>query len=663
MLSNIFNNYTVNLVETVEELKDLKTLIEKSPTALGVDTETTGLIFGKDKIVGICLSVGLTYSIQDYQGYYLPVRHNNYENLPLDKVLALTQDILNNHTTWFFNRSFDVQMLEQEGIEIPLPDLHGTNDAQILVYLANQEARPALKDSAAKYLNWEVIKLASQFEEGNIDPVNADPRQFYIYAAGDALLTVFLAQHLWNAYPYIRKIYSTIDNYSGEAIRYLCNNKLYVDIDLAEEMCKERETKVREVEEAIYDFVGVRFNMNSTKPKIEAFSRYCTLTKRSASGKSFSTDVDVLDDLRKTFPGTPVAELASLMLEYSELTKELSTYLRKMKKFPKDGFRVNYNACLTTTGRLSSGGGNAYFVNLSIQNIPKVEVKLHVHPDERFGLIANEIEEGSLGKAKNKAGIRSLFIAPPGFSWMSYDYSAMEFRIAAIYANEKVWIDAIKNGEDLHMKTAEQIFHVQDESSRTKIKCINFGTLYGMSINTMAKMVGVTTQEAKKIYNLWLTSLPGIATWLRTIELQALSTGIVFTSFGRPRNLEKYLKSPDSGLRAFGLRCAVNSPIQGLGADICRVDLFKVLLEVRNNKDFRENCFLCNTVHDELNFYVRDCYRKEADNIIRKFMTVQLPSWPIPLDVEASIGQSWGAMVPFTANMMGQDGRLTDFIH
>jgi DNA polymerase-1 len=661
MITSEFNNYKVNLIETEEELDNL--IIHKE-TALGLDTETTGLIFGKDKIVGVCLSTGPDYSLENYQGYYLPVRHNNWKNLPLEKVVNLTQRILNENTTWFFNRNFDVQMLEQEGIEIPIPKLQGMNDAQILAYLVNQEPRPALKDSAAKYLNWEVIKLASQFEEGNIDPVNADPRQFYVYAAGDALLTVFLARHLWANYPYIRKIYSTVDNYALEAIRYLGNQLLYVDTELAAEVCRKKEGELRSIEEAIYDFVGTRFNMNSSKQRVEALSRYCTLTKRSEKG-SFSSDTDVLAGLMASFPGTQVAQLSELMLRHSELNKELSTYIRKMKSFPKDGFRVNYNPCLTATGRLSSGGGNKYYANLSIQNIPKVEVKLYVQPDERFGLIASTESEGSLGKVKNKAGIRSLFVAPEGFSWMSYDYSNMELRIAAIYANERTWIEAIKNGEDLHMNTAKKVFRLTqaDDQSRTKIKAINFGVLYGMGINKLAGDIHVSVPEAKKIYNEWLNTLPGIANWLKSAELNAMRTGFAFTMFGRPRDLRKYLQSPDSGSRAFGLRCAVNTPIQGFGADVCRTDLFKVLLEVKNNKDFRENCFLCNTVHDELNFYVRDCYRKEADTIIRKIMTIQLPDWEIPLDIEGSIGPSWGAMVPYTAPMMEESGRLIDFIH
>jgi DNA polymerase-1 len=659
MQTSLFNNYKVNLIETEEELD---ALILYKETSIGLDTETTGLIYGEDKIVGVCFSTGPNYSTEDYQGYYLPVRHNNWENLPLDKVLALTQRMMSEHITWFFNRNFDIQMLEQEGLEIPLPSIKGLNDAQILVYLANQEPRPALKTSASAFLGWDVIKLASQFEEGNIDPANADPRQFYTYAAGDALLTVFLARHIWNAFPYIRKIYSNIDNYSGEAVRFLSNQKIYVDNDLAAAMCKAKEQELRDVGEAIYDFVGVRFNMNSNLQKIEALQRYCTLTKKAKSGKSLSVDVNVLNDLIIAFPGTPAANLASMMLRHSELSKELSTYLRKMKKFPRDGFRINYNHCLTVTGRLSSGGGSKYYENLSIQNIAKVEVKSFVHPDERFGLIANDDATDALGKVKNKAGLRTLFIAPEGYSWMSYDYSAMEFRIAAIYANETVWIDAIKAGQDIHMTTAKTIFHTEDEASRTRIKKINFGTLYGMGLNTIAKEIGITLAEARRIYTKWLETLPNLASWLQRTDMEARTKGIVFTMFGRPRNLVKYLSSPDPGLRDFGRRCAINSPVQGLGADVCRVDLYKIMLEIRNNKDFRENCILANTVHDECNFFVRDEYRKEADTIIRKIMTVQLPDWPIALDVEGSIGQSWGAMVPFTANMMNNEGKLTDFI-
>jgi DNA polymerase-1 len=660
MQTALFNGYKVNLIETEEELDNL---VIYSETGVGVDTETSGLVYEKDVITGICLSTGPSYSTEDYQGYYLPVRHNNWKNLPIDKVLFLMQKILDNYTTWFFNRNFDVQMLEQEGITIPLPSLKGgTNDAQILVYLTNQEPRPALKDSAARYLNWEVLKLASQFEESNIDVPNADPTKFYIYAAGDAILTVFLAKYLWEKYPFIRRIYATVDNYSGEAIRFLCNRLLYLDTDKAKEMCEMQEAKIREIEQTIFDFVGVRFNMRSTQQRVEVLSRYCTLQKKTKKGTTFSTDDTVLSDIVHALPNTPAAFLAGKMLEYATLNKEITSYLRKMSNFPKNGFHVNYNGCLTVTGRLSSGGGSSYFANLNIQNIPKVEIKMYVHPDERFGLIANLDPENALGKVKNKAGMRTLFIAPEGWSWMSYDYSSMELRIAALYANERTWINAIKEGKDIHMETARAIFHMTDDASRTKIKAINFGVLYGMGLTLLAKNMGATYNEAKNIYNSWLAALPGISRWMQKVEFDAKRTGYVSTLFGRPRFLKKYFDSQDPGLRDFGRRCAINTPVQGLGGDICRVDLFKVMMESRTNKDFRENCLLCNTVHDELNFYVRDAYRYEADRIIRKIMTVQLPGWEVPLDVEGSIGPSWGSMVPFTHEMMDPDGRLKDFI-
>lgn len=178
MLDSKYNGYDVHLIESVDELQMIRDLADPK-VQVGIDTETTGLNFLKDRVVGVCISVGHGYSRGQYHGFYIPVRHQYYDhNLPVEVVMELTQWLVDNFKTCWFNRNYDFAMLEFDGFNAPFVGM--THDAQIMCHLATSEPFPALKASVKKYLNFDVL----DFESNNAKDHNfatTDPRVSYVY--------------------------------------------------------------------------------------------------------------------------------------------------------------------------------------------------------------------------------------------------------------------------------------------------------------------------------------------------------------------------------------------------------------------------------------------------------------------------------------------------
>lgn len=322
MKTSLFNNYKVNLIESLEDIEIMKSQFSKD-IMVGCDTETTGLSYLTDKIVGYCFSTGKSYSVNDYQGYYLPVRHLNYNNLPLDKVVEVTQWVLDNFKVCFFNRPFDFSMMELDGIHCPF--VGHTHDAQIMAFLVTGESFPALKPSVKKYLKLDII----EFSDNNATDHNfgtTDPTVTYVYAANDPLITVLLARKLWSEYPYIRKIYP-IDNKAGEAVRKFAKETLvYLNYDILDKESESVNFQIQELKNKIFSFVGYQFKLNSTRDKGDALC--------------FSEDTEFLTE--KGF------------LHYDDITTE------KLAQYNVNTNEVEY---VLPEGRISRSSEDMYHIN------------------------------------------------------------------------------------------------------------------------------------------------------------------------------------------------------------------------------------------------------------------------------------------------------------
>lgn len=347
MITKQFNSYKVNLVQSIEEFSYIKSLL--SPDVhVGIDTETSGLDFNLDEIAGVCISLGKSYSPEHYQGFYFPLRHINYPNLPLKQVIDLVQFLVDNYTTVWWNRDFDFTFLEKEGFIAPCPGK--SHDAQCMAHLVRCEPFPSLKQYTKDYLKFEVISYEDNKAVNNSFKTT-DPTVSFIYASFDPIITALLARKLWSDYPYIRKIYP-LDNTFAECMRrFMLSTNLYIDKELLQPMLEENKRQLIETQETIYHLAGYRFNIDSNVDKADVLSRFVTLTAKTSSGK-YKVSKDILSTIDHP--------LAKLMVKYTNLRHFRNTYLEKMEAFPNP-FKVNYHhcnaACLTKDNLVRTDGG------------------------------------------------------------------------------------------------------------------------------------------------------------------------------------------------------------------------------------------------------------------------------------------------------------------
>lgn len=560
MRDAIFNGYPVHLVETVEEIHSLK---EKfTPKVMcGVDCETAGLEFKEEQIAGVCLSGGSDYSVKGYAGYYLPIRHNGYNNLPIEEVMKLTQWVIDNRRTVFHNRNFDASMLEYDGVKIPF--VGGMHDSQIMCYLVFNEQYPALKDYCKRFLKWDMIEFSeNKAEDHNFK--TTDPTITFKYAAGDSIATVMLARKMWNDYPYIRKIYK-IDNFTLEAVRLLSQNELTLDYEYLFSLKEETERKLKELQTRIYTLSGVYgFNIDSAREKADVLSRFCTLTEKTKSGK-FKTDEDALMKLNHP--------IAKLMVEYTQTRVFLKSFVEKMTSFKGRPVRINYNTVNVPSGRLSSGAskGNSYFVNINGQNIPKEEEKLYLHHHSVIGYVLKSEEDGCVRlkdgtpvKVKTKTGLHRAFIPhDPDWFLMTSDYCSQEMALAANFSREPNLVEPLLEGKDIHNHVAKAMFGFEDPNHRTRVKVLNFACMYGAEGPTIANRLGISVDEGKSLFAKYKATMSKLYAWKAEVVKSARKRGYALTYFGRPIYLLKFLSSSERGKSAYADRLAVNATIQG----------------------------------------------------------------------------------------------------
>ena len=647
MLTDKFNGYTVALVQSVEDMVVLYNNLNKA-VMVGIDTETTGLNFNKDHVVGYCISAGKTYSPEDYVGYYIPVRHDDEsQNLPIDRVVNLVQHIMDNYKTMFFNRNYDFHMMEKDGVKISLNQQW--HDSQVMVWEATQDKRVSLKGSSKKYLKrpdgspFEVIEYEENgAKEGSFATV--DPRVGFRYAAGDPILTVLLGRFIWRKYPEIHKIYSEIDNRFLEAIRYFNENAhIYFDYDLVDKMLQQANRELADMDQKIFDIAGYEFNIGSPVQKVDVLLGLgIKLTVRSKSGKTFATDKSVLKSIDHP--------ICKLLTQRNELAHTISTYYKRIKSFETlypNGITVSYKPCHVPTGRLACGAdkANTFFAPLNMQGIKKMEVFKYVHLDDQMGYRLDMNPEGAIGKIKTKGGLRDAFIAPEGWCYLGADFAAEELRVAANYSREPNLIEPILKGEDIHKYVAIKMFGHYEKCHRTAAKGINFLVIYGGGTDALAARLGITKAEAESMFEKYFKTMKNIEKWIKSTIAQAKRDGKLFSAFGRPRHLASMFNSPKSNERSKAERLCVNFLCQGTGGDIIRMVLIRLHNKFLTDPVFAENVRFAATIHDEVQLLVRKEYLSEASKILCDCMYFKPESFAVPICAEPMAGESWGTEI------------------
>ncbi len=377
-----------------------------------------------------------------------------------------------------------------------------------------------------------------------------------------------------------------------------------VDVNTLDELGTELDTRIKALEAKIYEAAGETFNINSPKQLGEVLFEKMGLTVIKKTKTGYSTSVDVLEKLVSEH------EIIPSIMEYRTLTKLYSTYIEGLKKARYEDGKVHtiFNQALTQTGRLSS-------IEPNLQNIPV------------------RLEEGRL--------IRHAFVASePDWVILGADYSQIELRILAHISKTDSLIEAFTTGQDIHSKTAMDVFQVSaDEVTsdlRRHAKAINFGIIYGMSAFGLSENLHITQKEAKKYIDHYLETYSGIKAYMDDTVKDAKFNGYVSTLFNRRRYITE-LSSKNYMVRQFGERTAMNAPIQGTAADIIK----KAMIDVSHNmQTAKVRSRLLSQVHDELLFEVP----KDELELMTKLVVESMENvvkLDVPLKVDYSSGASW----------------------
>jgi len=373
-----------------------------------------------------------------------------------------------------------------------------------------------------------------------------------------------------------------------------------------DKMSQSMEKEIRRLEKEIWKLAGSEFNVNSPTQLAEILFDKLNLqvNPRRGKAKARSTAVDVLEDLAAQHP------LPAKIIEYREIAKLKSTYVDALPKLihPKTGrLHTSFSQTGTATGRLSSSDPN-------LQNIP----------------IRTE-----LGRE-----IRAAFVAEKGNVLLSADYSQIELRIMAHFSKDPVLVDAFRNGEDIHARTAQEVFGVgplaQTAEHRRAAKAINFGIIYGLSPFGLAQQLGIEQKEAAKFINAYFMRYRGVKEYLDDILAETRKTGVAKTLFGRIRPIPE-INSPQMQLRNFAERTALNSPLQGTAADLIKLAMINIDARLAEEK-FEAKMIL--QVHDELLFEAPAKERSKLEKLVKEEME-GVHKLAVPIVVEIGFGPNW----------------------
>ena len=385
-------------------------------------------------------------------------------------------------------------------------------------------------------------------------------------------------------------------------------NGIKIDSNSLKKLAQTVNNQISELEKEIYRQAGTQFNINSPKQLKEILFERLQIkgkVRKTAKG-ALSTAAGELDKLSGEHP------IIDLILKYRELQKLKTTYIDPFPKLidPKTGrLYTTLNQTGTVTGRISSQDPN-------LQNIP----------------IRTE-----LGQEFRKA-----FVSTPGYKLVSFDYSQLELRIAAHISQDSKMLSAFKRGEDIHTRTAAEIFNVSPEqvtaNMRRDAKAMNFGLLYGMGVIGFQRTSKVSRDQAREFIDRYMTEFSGVAKYMENIKQKARKDGYVSTIFGRRR----YLPEINSGipqLIAQAERMAINHPIQGSEGDFLRIAMNRIsnlIHQEHNDKDVR----MLLQVHDELLFEIKN---NLVDLIVPKIKNIMSSVYQLnaPLVVDAKFGDNW----------------------
>lgn len=378
-----------------------------------------------------------------------------------------------------------------------------------------------------------------------------------------------------------------------------------IDMNIINELGKEFDNEINNLTIEIYKLAGREFNVNSPKQLGEVLFDDLDLPVIKKTKTGYSTNAEVLDKLKDKHP------IIDKILKYRQIVKLKSTYIDGLINLVDDEtnrIHSSFNQTVTNTGRISSTEPN-------LQNIPV------------------KTEEGRK--------IRKAFVPEnKNYVLVDGDYSQIELRVLAHISDDPKLKEAFYHNEDIHTKTASEVFEVEKEEvtplMRSRAKAVNFGIVYGISDYGLSRDLDISRKEAKKYIDNYLKNYEKVKEYMDNIIEVGKRDGYVETILNRRRYLPE-LKSRNYAVRSFGERVAMNTPIQGSAADIIKIAMVRVYKELKK-RNMKSKLIL--QVHDELIIEAHEDEKEEVENILRKIMegSVELN---VPLKVDIMMGESW----------------------
>jgi DNA polymerase-1 len=390
-------------------------------------------------------------------------------------------------------------------------------------------------------------------------------------------------------------------------------NGIKIDTETLAKLQKSTNQELAKLEKKIYELAGTNFNINSPQQLGEIiFNKLGIKGKiRRTGGGALSTAAAELEKLLDEHP------IVNLILQYRELQKLKTTYIEPFPLLidPKDNrLHTTYNQTGTATGRLASQEPN-------LQNIP----------------VRTELGQE----------FRKSFVPEKGFQLASFDYSQIELRIIAHMAHDEKMVEAFKRNEDIHTRTAAEIFEVAidkvTKEMRRQAKVLNFGLIYGMGTMGFARAAGVDRLRAREFITKYLADFYGVARYIDATKEKAHKEGFVETLFGRRRYLPDIFSTIPQ-MQAQAERMAINQPIQGTGADLLKMAMIKIYDYMNENLPHDKARMLLQ-VHDELVFEIREDLINEIAPKFKELME-SVYTLSVPLTVDVKCGQNWQEVEP-----------------
>jgi len=593
----------------ITDRNELLTLLEdlRKATTFSIDLETTSPYPMWADLVGISLSYA------PHQAFYIPIGHQHRETtqqLPLPWVLEQLKSILEDREVKKVGQNIKYEWIVLKRYGIHLQGIDG--DTMIASYLLNPtKHNHNLSEIAQEYLDRSVTDFKEVVGSGmkavTFDQIELEKARDY--SCEDADVTLQLSHLL---FPKLKEegfkdLFDQVEMPLVMVLAKMEMNGVKIDLDLLQEYSKEIETQLQQKMERIYGLAGEVFNINSSQQlgKILFDKLKLPVVKKTKTGTS--TDVEVLTKLSLQH------DLPFEILGYRNLSKLKSTYIDALPKLihPKTGrVHTSYNQTVTATGRLSSSDPN-------LQNIPV------------------RAEEGNR--------VRQAFIPEKGWSIVSADYSQIELRILAHLSQDETLMKAFQKDEDIHARTASEIFEVPIEKvtspMRREAKVINFGIIYGMSAYGLSQQLGTEPKIAQAYIDEYFKKYTGVQTYIEKSLEEARQNGYVMTLLHRRRYLPE-IHSPTVAIRQATERMAINTPLQGTAADIIKVAMIHIQNRIEEPGLFTK---MIMQVHDELVFEVPEEELQKAISMIQNEMETVM-ALSVPLKISISSGKNWAEL-------------------